>query len=217
MGYFIRLLTPSTHVPSLGQLQDDLDELGFDGVTFAVEDSDADDTKVAWRFLRVFDEDGYPVCDISRDVLGEGDMVQEELADFRAELKDALPKNAARWAREQLEQVKSIYAVQILATDSDDDESEDSLPSVLLALLQGYLGGMIQGDGEGFSNDDGALVVWQFSDDAQGEWLAAVMDGQGSWTPFMMDIGEPAHRAAFQEGRVPVGATLVSEDEDDDD
>jgi hypothetical protein len=217
MGYFIRLLTPSTHVPSLGQLQDDLDELGFDGVTFAVEDSDADDTKVAWRFLRVFDEDGYPVCDISRDVLGEGDMVQEELADFRAELKDALPKNAARWAREQLEQVKSIYAVQILATDSDDDESEDSLPSVLLALLQGYLGGMIQGDGEGFSSDDGALVVWQFSDDAQGEWLAAVMDGQGSWTPFMMDIGEPAHRAAFQEGRVPVGATLVSEDEDDDD
>jgi hypothetical protein len=217
MGYFIRLLTPSTHVPSLGQLQDDLDELGFDGVTFAVEDSDADDTKVAWRFLRVFDEDGYPVCDISRDVLGEGDMVQEELADFRAELKDALPKNAARWAREQLEQVKSIYAVQILATDSDDDESEDSLPSVLLALLQGYLGGMIQGDGEGFSNDDGALVVWQFSDDAQGEWLAAVMDGQGGWTPFMMDIGEPAHRAAFREGRVPAGATLVSEDEDDDD
>jgi hypothetical protein len=220
MGYYIRLLTPSTAVPSIAELQEALIDLGYDGITFAVEETGEDDSD-AWSFLRVYGDGGIPLCDISRDLLGAGDMVAEELNDFREELKEAKPKSAVRWLKERLDETKAIYALQVLVAAPDEDEPEDedefaaaSIPNVLLALFQGYLGGIIQGDGEGFSNEEGALVVSQFAEDDEGEWTAAVLNADGSWTTFLLDLGDAAHRAAFEEGRVPAGATIVVDEDD---
>lgn len=220
MGHFIRLLTPSTAIPSLAELQDALSDLGYEGVSFAVEETGEDETD-AWSFLRVYGAEGTPLCDVTRDERGVGDIVEEELADFHAELKDAKPKNAARWVKEQLDKVKAIYALQILIAapddedESDDEASEANIPNVLLALFQGYLGGVIQGDGEGFSNEDGALVISQFAADDEGEWTAAVLGADGSWTTFLLNLGDPSHRAAFEEGKAPPGAVLITDDDDE--
>jgi hypothetical protein len=219
MGHFIRLLTPSIAIPSIAELQEALTDLGYDGITFAVEETGEDDSD-AWSFLRVYGEEGIPICDITRDELGKGDIVAEELNDFREELKEAKPKSAVRWVKDQLDKVKVIYALQILIAAPDDEDEEDetaeaNIPNVLLALFQGYLGGLIQGDGEGFSNEDGALVISQFADDDEGEWTAAVISPDGEWTTFLLNLGDPAHRAAFEEGKLPPGAVLIADDEDD--
>jgi hypothetical protein len=222
MGYYIRLLTPSTAIPSIADLQEALIDLGYDGVTFAVEETGEDDSD-DWSFLRVYGDGGVPICDVTRDLLGKGDMVAEELADFRAELKEARPKSAVRWLNERLTETKAIYALQVLIAppEEDDEENDDefsaaAIPNVLLALFQGFLGGVIQGDGEGFSNEEGALIVSQFAEDDEGEWTAAVLNADGSWTTFLLDLGDAAHRAAFEEGRVPSGATLITDDDDDE-
>lgn len=219
MGHFIRLLTPSTAIPSIAELQEALTDLGYDGVTFAVEETGEDDSD-AWSFLRVYGDEGVPICDITRDELGKGDIVAEEIKDFREELSEAKPKSAVRWVKERLDQVKVIYALQILIAapddeDDDDETAEANIPNVLLALFQGYLGGVIQGDGEGFSNEDGALIISQFADDDEGEWTAAILNPDGEWTTFLLNLGDPAHRAAFEEGKLPPGATLIADDEDD--
>ncbi len=223
MGYYIRLLTPSTAIPSIGELQEALVDLGYDGITFAVEETGEDESD-AWSFLRVYGDGGVPLCDVTRDEVGKGDIVKEELADFRTEIKDAKPASAVRWLRDRLDETKAIYALQVLiAAPEEDDEDDDEnaaagIPNVLLALFQGYLGGVIQGDGEGFSNEEGALIISQFAHDDEGEWTAAVINPDGkTWTTFLLDLGDPAHRTAFEDGKVPQGATLVADDDDEDD
>ncbi len=62
----------------------------------------------------------------------------------------------------------------------------------------------MQADGEGFSNEDGDHVLWQFSEDVSGLWWMAVYR-EGAWCPFQMDLGNAEHRSAFFEGRVPPG------------
>jgi hypothetical protein len=61
---------------------------------------------------------------------------------------------------------------------------------------------IIQADGEGFSNEDGDHILWQFSDRVSGPWWMAVLQGD-KWVPFEMDLGNMKHRAAFLDGRVP--------------
>ena len=59
-----------------------------------------------------------------------------------------------------------------------------------------------QADGEGFTNEEGYHIVWQFSDSVSGPWKMGVLQ-DGVWHHFTMDLGDPDHRAAFLEGSVP--------------
>jgi hypothetical protein len=70
-------------------------------------------------------------------------------------------------------------------------------------------GGILQADGEGFSNEDGYLILWQFADTVDGDWNMAVLDKDGSWIRFQMNLGDPEQRAAFLKGRVPEGAKIL--------
>ena len=56
----------------------------------------------------------------------------------------------------------------------------------------------------GFSNEDGYHVLWQFSDDVDGDWWMAVLQ-DGAWQRFKMDLGNESQRLAFKKGEVPDG------------
>ena len=61
---------------------------------------------------------------------------------------------------------------------------------------------IIQADGEGFTNEEGYHIVWQFADAVSGPWKMGVLQ-DGVWQHFTMDLGDPDHRAAFLKGAVP--------------
>jgi hypothetical protein len=61
---------------------------------------------------------------------------------------------------------------------------------------------ILQADSEGFTNEEGYHIVWQFSDSVSGPWNMGVLQ-DGVWRHFTMDLGDPDHRAAFFEGSVP--------------
>jgi hypothetical protein len=63
-------------------------------------------------------------------------------------------------------------------------------------------GAILQADGEGFSNEDGHHILWQFHDNVSGPWWMAVLQGD-KWVPFKMELGNREQRVAFFEGRVP--------------
>lgn len=65
------------------------------------------------------------------------------------------------------------------------------------------VGGILQADNEGFSNEDGYHILWQFSDDVSGEWNMAVKNFFGKWTNFTMDLGDLKQREEFWAGNVP--------------
>ena len=66
----------------------------------------------------------------------------------------------------------------------------------------------MQADREGFSNEDGYHILWQFSESAKGDWWMGVLR-DGSWTHFQMDLGNLKQRESFFQGLVPDGAKLA--------
>lgn len=75
--------------------------------------------------------------------------------------------------------VRVIYAFQLLSgTDVNDGWSH--LHRVYSAIW-GIAGGILQADGEGFSNEAGYTILWQFSGSAPGPWNVGVL-ADGRWT-----------------------------------
>ena len=66
------------------------------------------------------------------------------------------------------------------------------------------LGAIGQSEGEGFSNESGYHILWQFPAGVSGPWWMGVLR-EGRWVHFRMDLGEQAHREAFLSGEVPDG------------
>ena len=61
---------------------------------------------------------------------------------------------------------------------------------------------------EGFTNEEGFHIVWQFSDSVSGPWNMGVLQ-EGSWQTFSMDLGDPEHREAFITGEMPSDLAAV--------
>ncbi len=78
----------------------------------------------------------------------------------------------------------------------------DSIKSTIWSKV----GGILQADNEGFSNEDGYHILWQFSDNVTGEWNMAVKNFFGKWTNFTMDLGDKIQREEFWAGNVPKNA-----------
>jgi len=197
MGYYVRFLTPN--ISQVAQ-----DEIAADVAR------DAPDAVLNFTH----DETGWTSCEISRDgrllsVLtrdidtGDACLVAEEISEFIEELDGARPRNASQWLQGWLLGVKAIYAFQILGACRS--AADWDAIGAFRSCLQDRLGGVTQADAEGFSNEDGHQIVWQFSDDVTGHWQMAVLTESGGWTHFEMDLGNISHRRAFWEGKVPPG------------
>jgi hypothetical protein len=104
--------------------------------------------------------------------------------------------------------VQVIYAFQILFhTNRDDDWG---VVHTVQGSIWNTLGGIMQADGEGFTNREGYHILWQFSDEVTGLWNMAVLTQSGKWRTFQMDLGNLEHRKAFLESQVPTGVKSES-------
>ena len=136
-----------------------------------------------------------------------GELGEEELNEFIEDVKGEKPESAANWLLQFLPRVRAIYALQVL-NGADIDEGWDGVRS-LQGCIWGKLGGILQADLEGFSNEDGYHILWQFVSGHDGPWKMAVIDSNGEWIAFEMNLGNPNHKDAFLRGRVPEGAKFI--------
>lgn len=198
-----------------GEPDDDLDE-DFDGeLEQGLEDdpeNDLDDEldgepghelkndEGAWETLLLSSVDEVEVALLERLEVYDGSEGQDEIADFLEDLVGCKPEPAVEWLKDYLGEVRTVYAFRHL----QGAETVDGL-SALHALRSALMergDAILQADGEGFTNEDGFHIVWQFSDSAAGPWNMAVLQ-DGVWHQFAMDLGDPDHRAAFLAGEVP--------------
>ena len=202
MGYYIRVLTPSDRVPTPGELQATLDgERRRARVTVEAG------TPEAWEQIVLSHADGREIASIERDVAARGLVGSDEIREFIEELDDGEPKSSAEWLREYLPRVRTIYAFQVLS--GADVRNGWASIHALIACLHSSLGGIIQADGEGFSNENGDHILWQFDDDVRGKWWMALLQ-DGKWVRFRMNLGNLKQRAAFMRGEIPPGVELGS-------
>jgi hypothetical protein len=154
-----------------------------------------------WDQIIVRHPDGEEITAVERNRVESGQLGAAEIAELIDGLEGTRPVSAAAWLRQYLPMVKAIYAFQVLqgADVGDGWKAIDAL----LDELWGAAGGIVQADGEGFSNLSGYHILWQFSDDVQGPWNMAVLDDEGQWVPFQMELGNKRQRKAFLAGKVP--------------
>ena len=200
MGYYIRVLSQNATTVPRSHLAAALEKLG------APVALTGDSSEQGWRQLVLSHVDGKDIAVVECDLVGTGSVAEEEIDEFVDEISDARPASAADWVRSYLRNVQAIYAIQVLsgAYDGRGWDAIDAIKNALMAMA----GGIIQADNEGFTNEDGYHILWQFSDDVTGPWWMAVLK-DGKWRRFEMDLGNPDHRAAFLAGEVPTGVETI--------
>jgi hypothetical protein len=201
VGYYIRILSPSENVPSVARMKTALANENLAG-TLTLE-SGADDD---WTQVILAHKDGPGIADIERNAGSSNDLVSEEIVELLEEIADCKPASAAAWLAEYLPTVKTIYAFQILS-GTDEKNGWNILGKVKDSIFT-QVGGILQADGEGFSNEEGYHILWQFSNSVKGPWWMGILK-EGEWVHFQMDLGNKKHRAAFFRGEVPEGVKMA--------
>jgi hypothetical protein len=201
MGYYIRVLGTSNPHVHLNELVDGLTS----ECLIAKFELDPRESQETWTVLNVLNEKGDELIRISRNSIGDDDgLMNEELEEFREEILGCKPDSAVKWLDNYFDKIKVIYAFQLLSAAS----KEENIPIVncLKLIIWKKVGGILQADDEGFSNEKGSHILWQFSDNATGEWIMAVKNFLGKWKNFAMDLGDPHQREEFWAGQVPKDA-----------
>jgi hypothetical protein len=200
MGYYTRVLSKRADAPGFDELSRAVAEAAK-GATLSEEESEGG----VWTSLLLSAPDGDPIAVLDRNPVDGDSLGAEEIAEFFEELAGCKPASGAAWVSEYLKSVKTVYAFQHLS-GADEDAGFEALQSLRAHIFEKG-DAILQADGEGFTNEDGYQIVWQFGETVDGPWWMAVLEN-GEWKTFQMDLGDAEHRKAFQEGRIPAGAHL---------
>ena len=201
MGYYTRVLSKDPEFPSFDEMAAFV-RTEHPDYKLTVEDGNEDE----WESLLLTDNDEVEVALLERNPVFEGSLGQDEIAELIEETRDCRPETGVRWLHEFLADTKNVYAFQHLQGSETEEGSN------LLHALRAYLwergDAIIQADGEGFTNEEGFHIVWQFSDSVSGPWNMGVLQ-DGTWHHFKMDLGDPGHREAFLNGEMPEGLSAI--------
>ncbi len=203
MGYYIRVLgseDPDIHIDELVQ------SLAKEGLTAKFELDPTDEPR-KWTMLDILNENGEPLAQLERNPVVDGELGQEELDEFKENIKDYKPVSAVNWLTTFFKKVKVIYAFQMFNAAFEGRNFE--VVSNIKTTLWNKTNGILQADGEGFSNEDGYHILWQFSDMVTGDWSCAVRNWLGKWDKFVIDLGDTTQRKEFQAGKVPKKARRI--------
>lgn len=173
MGYYIRVLgtvDPDIHIDELiGALTK---------ITLTAKfEVDSNEEPGKWTVVNILNHDYKPLAQLERNPVVDGELGQDELDEFREIIQDYKPTSAVKWLTNYFDKVKVIYAFQMLNESFED--SNFKIISCIKEEIWNKTNGILQADYEGFSNEDGYHILWQFSDDVKGEWSCAVINELG--------------------------------------
>ncbi len=203
MGYYIRVLgsmDPDIHIE---ELIGALTKIGL-AAKFELDQTEKSDK---WTVLNILNQDNKSLAQLERNSVVDGELGQEELDEFREIIQDYKPSSAVEWLTNYFDKVKVVYAFQMLNEAFEDSNFE--IIGCIKEKIWNRTNGILQADNEGFSNNEGYHILWQFADDVKGEWSCAVINELGYWNRFVMDLGDTTQRQEFQSGKIPKKARLV--------
>jgi len=199
--YYSRVLTRQEEYPSCEDLAQLL-QADHPDFSLSIEEG----TEEEWEVLLLASVDGVEIALIERNPVFEGSLGQDEIAEFIEDIQDCKPESAVEWLEEFMLSVRMIYAFQHLQ-GADLVEGGNALHALRAALWERGEA-IIQADDEGFTNEDGYHILWQFTDAVSGPWNMGVLQDE-TWFHFTMDLGDPEHREAFLNGLIPADVTAI--------
>ena len=201
MPYYTRVLSKDEEFPSFEELAQ-LIRSEHPEYKLTIEEGSEEE----WETLLLSGTDEVEVALLERNPVDEGSLGQDEIAEFIEDTRDCKPESGVQWLAEYLAEVKMIYAFQHLQ-GAELVEGGNALQALRSALWERG-DAIIQADSEGFTNEDGYHIVWQFSDSVSGPWNMGILQ-DGTWLHFTMDLGDPDHRDAFLSDEVPEDLSVI--------
>jgi len=202
MGYYIRILGASNHEIHIDDL---ISALTNEGLTakFSIDKNESPEN---FSVIDVSNVKGEKLMRIERNRTNEKPG-KWEIEEFKDEIIEYKPTSASKWLYKYLDKVKVIYVFQLL--NASMKEENFRIVETIKSAIWSKVGGIFQADNEGFSNEKGYHILWQFSDDVTGDWNMAVKNFFGGWTNFTMDLGDEIQRKEFLAGKVPKNARKI--------
>ena len=197
MGYYIRVLSTSSKCIPLSTIRGALVAKSQNAIIDSDEEADSD-----WEQCVLKHKGGPEIAAIERNLVIEGSLGSEELEEFGDEVKACLPTNAVGWLLKYFEEVKCIYAFQLLSGTEQKNGWE--ILDTAKSAIWNFAPSILQADAEGFSNEQGYHILWQFNDSVSGPWFMGIIRN-GRWVHFQIELGNQSHRKAFFEGELPSG------------
>ena len=195
MAYYTRVLTKQEDFPTFEELTDVL-RTDHPHCKLTIEEGDEEE----WDTLLLSGDEEVEIALIERLPVSDGSLGQDQIADLIEDVQDSKPETGVAWLLDYLEEVNTVYSLQHLL-GADSDEGSAALHALRSSLFERGES-ILQADLEGFTNEEGHHIVWQFSDTVSGAWNMGVLQ-DGTWHHFKMDLGDPEHREAFLNGEVP--------------
>jgi hypothetical protein len=194
-------LTQSEDVPTFSVMAELIDEGAFDA-RLRVSEGEED----TWERLDLVGNDDSFAVEIDRLVVradqpeGPG---MKEVRYFLEEIEAARPASAVPWLRRYLQQVRTVYYLRLYGGHERWSEPIYELRD----YLDNFHRMITYCELEGWSNDMGEHITWEFADSANGVWwMGLLIDGK--WNRFQMELEDKAHQESFKNGQVPRGVKV---------
>jgi hypothetical protein len=196
MSYFLRILSPATKPLGVAPVIQRLRDRQLKGIGLACSGPQA-----AWESLVLRQgQEGNVIAEVERLPVQPGSAGEQELARLMRVAEKAQPLSASAWLASFLPSVRTVWAVS-LYNGLNEPGGWEALGAVKDAIWT-QVGGIQYVSDEGFTNQDGYQITWEFARGATGTWWMAVMK-EGAWTRFEVDLANPVHKAMFLNGQVP--------------
>lgn len=162
-----------------------------------------------WREIHVSyaDDDSWSFK-FERYVVGEDNHLWAGDLDYlRSWLSVAQPALNAQWVTQYLTRIQTGYLFE--CSISAPDSNLELVNEIVDSLRHddenvGGASGLLYAECEGWSNEDGYHITWEFSDRASGLWWMAIRTDDG-WNACQLELSDDEHRRAFKAGEVPAG------------
>ncbi|MDY0361920.1 MAG: hypothetical protein RBR08_10735 [Desulforegulaceae bacterium] len=122
-------------------------------------------------------------------------------------LEKKLPKKNMRWVKKYISKTNIFYEFIPLSSFESDEDWE--ILSMIQTEAWANSRGIFQYIDEGFTNESGDLVLWDYPFSITGKRIAAVKDFTRRWKTFEMDLESINQRKSFFEGKVPKNSKLI--------
>lgn len=164
-----------------------------------------EDERGEWTQMALYTEAGEAVVEM--DKLARGNSTFDDyIADVVRRLLDdkepVKPHSAVKWLCNYMTKVQTIYVLR--PQQALYDEQGWEIFNEFWTNLKDLEQGIVHCQGEGFTNEQGAQITWEFPGGASGDWKMAVLDAEKDrWVEFTMDLANQEQRSLFLSGSLP--------------
>jgi hypothetical protein len=182
----------------------------------------------SWSTLTLFLDNGEPVIEIEKYGLAEGNFtsaIQDTVRMLLDDKKPVKPASAVKWLCQFMSRVRVLYEFRPMPAVKTEAGWE--LFNEVWTNMRGILRGIVHLEDEGFTNEQGAQITWEYPDEndagtgsdaalhgtiaqaatdkiADEKLKVAVLDKNGQdWIEYLINLANQEQRALFMAGEAP--------------